>query len=48
MERSVEEAGEGAAVDVLGQYLARTHELFDQQLGFQQELYEQLRAARAS
>lgn len=48
VERSVEEAGEGAAVDVLGQYLARTHELFDQQLGFQQELYEQLRATRAS
>lgn len=46
VERSVEEAGEGAAVEVLGQYLTRTHELFDQQLGFQQELFEQLRAAR--
>jgi hypothetical protein len=46
VERSVEEAGEGAAVEILGQYLTRTHELFDQQLGFQQELFEQLRAAR--
>ncbi len=46
VERSVEEAGEEAAVEVLGQYLTRTHELFDQQLGFQQELFEQLKAAR--
>lgn len=46
VERSVEEAGEEAAVEVLGQYLARTHELFDQQLGFQQELYEQLKLAQ--
>ena len=30
------------AVDVLGQYLARTHELFDQQLGFQQALVAQI------
>lgn len=48
VERAVEEAGEGAAVDVLGDYLARTHELFDQQLGFQQELVEQLRETRSS
>ncbi|MBX3249183.1 MAG: hypothetical protein KF901_18535, partial [Myxococcales bacterium] len=46
VERAVEEAGEGAAVDVLGQYLARTHELFDQQLGFQQELVDQLRTPK--
>ena len=42
IEKAVEEAGEGAAVDVLGQYLARTHELFDQQLGFQQALVAQI------
>ena len=42
VERAVEEAGESAAVDVLGQYLARTHELFDQQLGFQQALVAQI------
>ncbi|HJL04334.1 MAG TPA: hypothetical protein RMH85_09810 [Polyangiaceae bacterium LLY-WYZ-15_(1-7)] len=48
VEHAVEEAGEGAAVDVLGQYLARTHELFDQQLGFQQELVDQLRVSIAA
>ncbi len=42
VERAVLDAGEGAAVDVLGEYLTRTHELFDQQLGFQQELMQQL------
>lgn len=48
VERAVEEAGEGAAVDVLGQYLARTHELFDQQLGFQEELVKRLETAKTS
>ncbi|MCA9615701.1 MAG: hypothetical protein R3B99_03020 [Polyangiales bacterium] len=48
VERAVEEAGEGAAVDVLGQYLARTHELFDQQLGFQEELVKRLEVAKAN
>lgn len=48
VERAVEEAGEGAAVDVLGQYLARTHELFDQQLGFQEALVKRLELAKAS
>src|SRR5690606_30444606 len=40
---AVARAGEGAAVEVLGQYLARTHEVFDCQLRFQQELLEQVR-----
>lgn len=43
IERSVTDAGEAAAADVLGQHLARTHEVFDRQLRFQQELMEQLR-----
>lgn len=42
VDQKVEDAGTEAAVDILGQYLARTHELFDQQLGFQQELVERL------
>lgn len=46
VERAVEEAGGEAAVSVLRQYLTRTHELFDQQLGFQQELFNQLQEAR--
>jgi hypothetical protein len=48
IDRAVVDAGEHAAVDVLGDYLARTHELFDQQLGFQQELFEQLTVGAAS
>jgi hypothetical protein len=46
LERAVANAGEAAAADVLGQHLVRTHELFDQQLQFHQELIEQLRSAR--
>lgn len=46
LERSVTDAGEAAAADVLGQHLARTHEVFDRQLRFQQELIEQLRTNR--
>ncbi|MDD9943957.1 MAG: hypothetical protein OXU20_23140 [Myxococcales bacterium] len=42
IERSVSEAGEAAAADVLGQHLARTHEVFERQLRFQQELIAQL------
>lgn len=45
VERLVTEAGEAAAADVLGQHLARTHEVFDRQLQFQQALIEQLRGA---
>lgn len=46
VEAAVAEAGEAAAADVLGQHLAHTHELFDRQLRFQNELYEQLRTMR--
>ncbi|MFO0692164.1 MAG: hypothetical protein U0230_01280 [Polyangiales bacterium] len=46
VEAAVAEAGESAAADVLGQHLAHTHELFDRQLRFQNELYEQLRSMR--
>ena len=48
VERAVADAGEGAAADALGHHLARTHEIFDRQLRFQQELFEQLRHARTS
>ena len=44
IERLVTDAGETAAADVLGQHLARTHEVFDRQLRFQQELIAQLNA----
>lgn len=47
IERSVTDAGEAAAADVLGQHLARTHEVFDRQLRFQQELLEQLQSTGA-
>ena len=46
VERAVTEAGEAAAADVLGEHLARTHEVFDRQLRFQQEVVEQLRTAQ--
>jgi hypothetical protein len=46
MERAVANAGESAAADVLDQHLVRTHELFDRQLQFHQELIEQLRGSR--
>ncbi|MCA9574502.1 MAG: hypothetical protein KC668_03670 [Myxococcales bacterium] len=46
VERAVADAGEGAAADALGHHLARTHEIFDRQLRFQQELFEQLRHGR--
>lgn len=46
MEASVVSAGEHAASDVLGQQLARTHEIFDRQLRFQSELLDRLRATR--
>jgi hypothetical protein len=42
IERYALEAGESAAADALGQHLARTHEVFDRQLKFQEELLEQL------
>lgn len=46
IERAVVDAGEAAAADVLGRHLARTHEVFDRQLQFQQELIDQLRGVR--
>ena len=46
VEAAVADAGESAAADALGQHLAHTHELFDRQLRFQSEVYEQLRALR--
>ena len=46
VERAVVEAGEAAAAEVLGRHLSHTHELFDRQLQFQQELIDQLRAVR--
>jgi hypothetical protein len=46
IERYAMEAGEAAASDALGQHLARTHEVFDRQLQFQQELIEQLQGMR--
>lgn len=48
VERAVADAGEGAAADALGHHLARTHEIFDRQLRFQQELFEQLRHGRVN
>lgn len=42
IERYALEAGESAAADALSQHLARTHEVFDRQLKFQEELLEQL------
>jgi hypothetical protein len=42
IDEAVMRAGEEAAADALGQYLARTHELFDQQLELQEELLERL------
>ncbi len=48
VEAAVLRAGEGAAADVLGEHLAHTHEVFDRQLRFQTELFEQLRALRPS
>ena len=48
VERAVADAGEGAAADALGHHLARTHEIFDRQLRFQQELFEQLRNGRVN
>lgn len=47
VERAIADVGEGAAADALGQHLARTHEIFDRQLRFQQELFEQLRSREA-
>ncbi len=46
IERYALEAGEAAAADALGQHLARTHEVFDRQLQFQQELIAQLHGMR--
>ena len=46
VERAVADAGEGAAADALGQHLARTHEIFDRQLRFQRELFDQLQHAK--
>lgn len=46
IERYALEAGEAAAADALGQHLARTHEVFEKQLQFQQELITQLHGMR--
>jgi hypothetical protein len=46
IERYALEAGEAAAADALGLHLARTHEVFDKQLQFQQELIAQLHGMR--
>ena len=46
VERAVVDAGEAAAADVLGRHLSRTHEVFERQLQFQQELIDQLRGVR--
>ncbi len=46
IERYALEAGETAAADALGLHLARTHEVFDKQLQFQQELIAQLHGMR--
>lgn len=44
VEAAVVSSGEAAAADVLGQQLARAHEMFDRQLRFQNELLERLRS----
>src|SRR5690606_38897881 len=46
VEAAVTRTGEGAAADALGEHLVQTQELFERQLRFQNELYEQLRALR--
>jgi hypothetical protein len=48
VEGAVERAGQHAAHDALGDQLAATQEVFAKQLQFQRELFEQLRALRAS
>ena len=47
VEEAVTRQGEGAAAEALGEHLTHTHEIFDRQLRFQRELFDQLRALRS-
>lgn len=46
VEEAVARTGEAAAADALEEHLSHTHEIFDRQLRFQRELFDQLRALR--
>lgn len=48
VEAAVAEAGEEAASDTLAQHLAHMHDVFERQLRFQQEVFDQLRALRGA
>jgi hypothetical protein len=48
VEAAVAEAGEEAASDTLAQHLAHMHDVFERQIRFQQEVFEQLRALRGA